>query len=358
LLKYELLDEAFSINDSTDLDEIRNMRKKLKDYLKKHGEDYQVRNVIAMLDVFYTENRFGSFEACYEVAESVFETLSKIDKWDFYDIRAIVPLIDYYSPNFEQIDYQAEKVLKKLEKFSDEERYPHIKSAIHMNMLLRTLRAKVDYSEDMQDPLRAKKLEQIFSKHYDEICNADGFPVRKAAAMVRKGRFFEDQSLIDEGFKTLESLGENNWIEGLKKEFSEFDRDEKFANRMNEADILIGRNFKKAREARGYFKEDIAAHIFKTAHDITLIEAGRQKISTADLRRAAGFLGVSFAEFYNDDIEITKDSPAALYREKREVGISRLLNKMSNDEIDLIYNTAKAVVNLNVPPESDFGDDD
>jgi len=284
------------------------------------------------------------------MAEPVFEVLSRMDKWDFYDIRVFVVLVDYYSPNFEQVDYQADIILQKLEDYSHEERYPYIKSALHMNMLLRLVRIKYSLDIDTQDIVSMQKLEQTFLKHYEEIMNFDGLVVRKAAAKIRRGRFFKDQSLIDEGFKALEELGENNWITQVKQEFSEFDRDEKNADIMNDLRAVIGKNFKKAREARGLTKKEIALYIFKTVHDITLVEEGRKMLSRNDLRRAAGFMGVPIVDFLDDDIEISNNSHAALYRKRCEHEILGCLAKMSNDEMDLIRNTAKAVVNLNVSP--------
>ena len=108
----------------------------------------------------------------------------------------------------------------------------------------------------MQDEALAKRLENIFLKHYNEIEKMDDFPVRKAAAMVRKGTFFKDQPLIDEGYKILKGLDENNWIEGLKKELSEFDRNEEVTKGVADSFALIGSNFKRIREARGISKSE------------------------------------------------------------------------------------------------------
>ena len=175
MLKHELMDEAFAINDNTNLKKIQNVRIKLRNYLKDHGEDYQIRNVIIMLDIFVIENKYEDYGKCYEIAESVFETLSKIDKWDFYDIRAIVPLIDYCSPDFEQIDYQANIILQKLEDYSHENRYHPIKSAIHMNMLFRLLRIRFLERIDMQNKEVVRRLENTFLKHYNAIQNHNVF---------------------------------------------------------------------------------------------------------------------------------------------------------------------------------------
>ena len=71
-------------------------------------------------------------------------------------------------------------------------------------------------------------------------------------------------------------------------------------------------------------------------------------LSRNDLRRAAGFMGATIIDFLDSDSEISNDSHTALYRGKCIDGILDFLKKMSNDEIDLIYNVSKSVVNLNV----------
>jgi len=245
LTKHELIEEAFGINDSVDLNKVQNMRNKLCEYIKNHGEDSQIRNIIIMLDVFIIEEKYGNYVECYFAAEPVFRELSQTDDWDFCDARVCATLIDYYSADFEKLDFQAEKVLEKLEKFSHEERYPHIKSALHMNMLLRLVQAKYSINIYLKDPVVTEKLNQMFSKHYEEIFNADGFPVRKAVAKIRKGRFSKDQSLIDEGYKTQEDLGENNYIESLEKELVNSNNDEKYIEDMSGKLADMDKRFKK-----------------------------------------------------------------------------------------------------------------
>jgi len=119
----------------------------------------------------------------------------------------------------------------------------------------------------------------------------------------------------------------------IKKELAEFDRNEKASNKTNEMYINIGKNFKKGREARGLTKEDMATRIFKTVDDITLIEAGYQRISRIDLHRAIGFLGITLTDLYGDDIEISNNSPVALYRERCADEVLDYLAKMPNDEM-------------------------
>jgi len=65
---------------------------------------------------------------------------------------------------------------------------------------------------DLQDPLTVDKLDRIFLKHYEEICNAYGLSLRKVVAMVREGMFFKDLLLIDKSFEILKDLGDKNWI--------------------------------------------------------------------------------------------------------------------------------------------------
>ena len=69
--------------------------------------------------------------------------------------------------------------------------------------------------------------------------------MRKAVAKIRKGRFSKDQSLIDEGYKTLEDLGENNYIESLEKELVNSNNDEKYIEDMSGKLADMDKRFKK-----------------------------------------------------------------------------------------------------------------
>jgi len=127
LIKHELIEEAFGINDSVDLNKVQNMRNKLCDYLKTQGEDRQIRNILIMLEIFIVEEKYNDYDTCYEKAEPVFKDLSQTDNWDFCDIRIFATLVDCCSLDFNEIDLQAETALKKLEDYSDNDRYPHNK---------------------------------------------------------------------------------------------------------------------------------------------------------------------------------------------------------------------------------------
>jgi len=77
LTKHELIEEAFGINDSVDLNKVQNMRNKLCDYLKTQGEDRQIRNILIMLEIFIVEEKYNDYDTCYEKAEPVFKDYPK-----------------------------------------------------------------------------------------------------------------------------------------------------------------------------------------------------------------------------------------------------------------------------------------
>jgi len=298
LSKFQLMDEVFSINDNTDLKKIQEARNKIVDYLKEHGEDPQIKDTLIILKIMAMENEYGDYEAAYELAEPIFKRLSQTDNWDFYDIRIFTWVIDCCSLDFDEIDLQAEKALKKLENHSYEGRYHHIKSAIHMNMLFRLLRTKYLERIDLQNKEVVRRLENTFLKHYTAIQDHNVLPPRRVAATVRKGAFFKDKALINKGYKELKELYEKDWIKSLEKELSDFERNERLVKDMISRGANISKNFKKAREARNLTKKEVAVYIFKTVHDITLVEEGRKMLSRGDLRRVAGLLGVTLVDLF------------------------------------------------------------
>ena len=311
------------------------MRGKLLDYQKNHKEDLQIRDLLIILDIFTMEIEFGDYEAAYEKAEPIFERLSQVSDWDFCDIRIFAALIDCCSLDFDEIDLQAETALTKLEEYSHEERYPYIKSAIHMNILFRLLRVRFLEIIDIQNKALVKRLESTFLKHYDAIHSQDGFHTRKAVALVRKGAFFKDESLIDEGYEALEDLKEYKWVESLEQELDNYVDEEKHSTRKRKDNEAIGRNLEKARLASGISKQELADSLRMTAADITLVEAGRKRLSYSNMRIAADALMVTYEYFIsgNGDSINKVSSEVMLERKALTEGHIELTKMLSNEEM-------------------------
>jgi len=162
LLKHQLIDEVFDICDSADLEKIKDARGKILAYQKNHEEDPQISDLLILIEILTTENEDGNYEASYELAEPIFNRLSRTKEWDYCDVRFFASLVDCCSLNFDHIDDQAETALRKLEDYSDNKKYSQTKSTIHMNVLFRLLRTKYLERIDMQNKALVKRLENTF----------------------------------------------------------------------------------------------------------------------------------------------------------------------------------------------------
>jgi len=235
---------------------------------------------------------------------------------------------------------QADAALTKLEKYSEEDGYFKTKSAIHMNILFRLLRVRFLEEIDIENKALVKRLENTFLKHYDAIQNQDGFHTRKAVALARKGAFFKDQSLIDQGYQTLADLNEDKWINSLEQELYNYDGEEEYAEELREENKKIGGNIEKARLASGLSKRKLAESLRMTVADITLVEAGRKRLSYNEIRKAADALSVTSEYFimgdggFDDGYFVKKLSSNAANKRKALIEeLNGQMKMLSNEEM-------------------------
>jgi len=229
-LKYQLLDELFSIGGNHKPDESRVVKSKLQDYAENNRDDLQIRDALIVLKTFEIESKNNDFETCCILAIPIFERLARAQDWDFYDIRLLTFFIDY-AKTLERADFLASKALEKLENYSHEKYYKTIKSGILLNMTLRLIREK---STKKHTPHFEDELAEMFSKYINsakELCEETD-TIQKAVILIRKGIFYKDISLADEGFDLLKENREYEAYKLLRDEAIDY----KLAIYINEDD--------------------------------------------------------------------------------------------------------------------------
>ena len=341
MLKYELLEEAFYITTNDNSEEIETIQNKLSDYLKSNGSDPQIEDAIRALDTFLIEAKNSDFEKCCEIAKPIFVRLSNPDDWDFYDIRILNRVVDY-AGTYKQVYELAENLLTKLEKYSHEERYKTIKVWILLNTMLRMLRAK--YFE-MDDLIVSEELDKIFSHCFDifmKISNEPEFNFHREVARIRRGLFYRDDEMTNEGFVRLRAMGNKAFykiLENYSEEYHGFLTEAQ--KRKKQLALTIGRNIHKKRKEMGLTARDLARVIDITPPYMGQIEAGDRTPSPINLSKLCDFFGVTPNYFYGiydkEDDKADSDDP----KSKQMTLLNGYAQNFSLEQLEFLVRIAK-----------------
>jgi len=267
-LKYQLLEEMLSMGGNYKPEESKAVKLKLQDYAENNKDDLQIRDALIVLKTFEIESRANDFETCCILAIPIFERLKSTSEWDFYDIRILTNVIDY-AETLEQVNFLASKALDELENYSSKKQYKHIKLGVLLNMTNRLLREKFSekFSQHIED-----KLEETFSEYANlviELCDETDI-IPKTIILVRKGIFYRDISIANEGFDLLKENGEHEVYKLLHAEAIGY----KLTNHIDEDDkkqfhalldelFAIGGNYKSDESKAIKLKLQSYAEIYK-----------------------------------------------------------------------------------------------
>ena len=230
LTKEEVLDKLLSIKGNHERDEVISALKESGNYYSEElQEDPQFQDVMRILDVWNNEASFRG--DVYDtsglnriMAAPIFERLADKEVWDFIDVRIMARVADYAKTYREVISF-AQKTLLRLEDFSDNKLYGGIQLALHMNMLVRLIRAKFSEIKGAEE---FNGLTETFMHHYNsalEICNRDTekFVIPLSMLAIRYGVFVMDNEKIGEGLDKLDYTENLHLQKLLKDELKEYE---------------------------------------------------------------------------------------------------------------------------------------
>jgi len=229
-LKHQLLEEMLTIGGNYKPDETKVVKSKLQDYAENNRNDLQIRDALIVLKTFEIESNYNDSETCCILSTPIFERLGRTPNWDFYDIRILACVIDY-TKTLEQTLSLVEEIFDKLENYSYEKLYNPIKLNISINMTLRLLREKFSSTDNNQSEDELGKIFSEYANSAVELCDKTDI-IHRAIVLVRKGIFYRDISLANEGFDLLKEKGEHEAYKLLQDEA----RDYKLTIHINEND--------------------------------------------------------------------------------------------------------------------------
>ena len=341
LLRQRLLEEVFDLGGNFRPDKSKALKTRLMSYLKDEGYDPQISDALAILEIDIIESEQNDFEASQELAIPILERLSDLDKWNLFDFRIFAAVVDY-ADTYDQVLFLAEEALQRLEEYSHEGLYTSIKLCIHVNITHRLLRTK--YFDEI-DPVSLDRLEGIFSGHFNSvmaICETRHFPLHKAMVMIRKGLFYKDYALANEGFLYLKASGEDELYKSMQDEVKEYKLYvDELKSSKKEFDFVVGKNIRKLRHSRKMTIEDLAVVLDRTDNAIGLIERGERGTTSYNVCKLAAFFNVPISVFYDETAVVPPVSDYKDAQIQKLVGFAKILPE---DVLDSIIQIVKAML--------------
>ena len=339
--KHKLLEEFFDTGGNHNLGDA--LKGKLLNYIKNSGNDPQISDALRILQMFEAERDYNDFKNSCKITVPIFERLANTDEWDIYDIMILATVIGH-AETYDYACMLAEEALVKLKEYADEKRYAGIKLTIHMNIMLRLLRVKYFDFEKLGS---SKKLENMFAKHTNAVlplCKGRKFLAYKAGVMIRKGLFYRDDNLVNEGFKLLSDNGEIEVYKMLQHDARQYGFYVDLTINKRQFDSIIGSNVRELRVARKMTTEDLAELLNVTPGSIGQLERGDRGTSGLTLRKLADIFGVSVDVLYYGTKIISLESN---YQEIQLQTLAAYARNLTEDEMECLISVAKNLMGLN-----------
>ena len=332
MIKKKLIDDALAIDAKET--KLKTMKEKLRRYLKKAGEDSQVKDVLTILKIFGKEP--DNFEEVVKIAAPIIERLNSTDEWDYCDTRIAATVI-CYTDTPEQAIMLTENALKRLKKF--EERHDIVELSVYANILCRLVRVKHDNTP-------FKKLETTFSEYVDQAlakCEKSMHFEYKAIILIRKGLFLKNHKDIEQGFKILKENEEYELYNTMQVEAAEYNFFIESSMSKKQYNAIIGSNIRKERIARNLSIDDLSKILGITTGAIGMIELGYRGATSYNLYRLADLFDISMDVFLDG---IKEASPADKNKNNKIDTLITFTKSLTPSELNHVIITAKNIKGL------------
>jgi len=301
------MDDIFAISNNYNLKELEDAKDKVRKYIEENGDDPQLNDTLIVLEIFIDENLNFKHDDHYiklikycEMAAPTLARLSVTDEWDYYDLRILCRVVDYAKTYKESIEI-AQRALKRLEDFSDKERYYHIKLAFHINILLRLTRAKYSETDGMDSTRSHSRILKLFVEHYQQIervCSGGKFPMYLAMAKVRYGVFINFDTFSQEGLDLFKKIGDHEGYEYWKKEIEEHKKFQNLAMNVGHFSDIVAKNIKEARINYGISSQKASKALGYVSDMVCAMERCQKEIKIVDVFKLAHLYGISTDDFF------------------------------------------------------------
>ena len=211
--KHDLLNEFFTLKGNYEIKKVDDIYKKLSRYIEEVEDDPQVKDIICIIHMWSCESSImGSNKhrsTIYEIITLLIDRLADKNTWDLYDTGTLAHMLAY-AKTYKQTLKLAKRALLELEDFVDDySKYcVVIKLVVHINVLLRLLRAKF---AEVKDAHEMDKLKEMFVFHYEaalELCSSDkkSFAISLEIITMRLKIFLAENDAIASAYSLPASI--------------------------------------------------------------------------------------------------------------------------------------------------------
>jgi len=298
--KTQLLDSFFNLGGNHNSESIVKMQEKFIKYINTHGYDRQISDVLIVSTMYVEEAKFNNFKKSHKIVLPIItRAINSIHEFDLYDIRILATVLGH-AKDYNQSCLLGEKLLKSLEKYSDDINYPRIKAAIHTNIATMLLRSNYyDIITSYED------LKNEFLKHIDiaiELCEKENFNDFIGTNIVRKGLFLGDFNIVDKGLDFAKNINDKIYSI-LLDEVNEYSSHIQFSITEPQLRSRIIKNIKRYRKYRDMSIEMLANKSGISLSFLVYIENGKRFPSIYNLFKIAKVLDISVDTILNDEGE-------------------------------------------------------
>ncbi|MCL2398664.1 MAG: helix-turn-helix transcriptional regulator, partial [Defluviitaleaceae bacterium] len=176
----------------------------------------------------------------------------------------------------------------------------------------------------------------------DILKDKDEFLGFRASVLIRKGTFYNDSALVNEGFKILKDAREEESYKMMKFECLEYQTYVNIDIIKDKLDTTIGENIRNQRIAYRLTQEELAHVLDINPKYISHIECGRRGLTTNHLIKIAWIFGVP--------IEVLTGLELAELKNFEDLQIKKMLlhyNKLTESEKDFVMEMIKYMPKIN-----------
>lgn len=346
-LKESLIKEFFDIGGNHKINEVEIVRKKMWEYIRTHGRDSQIEDVLTLIKMYKNEHSNNGFEVSRIIVEPLLARFVPVKEEEgFFGIRVLACVVDFAKTYKHTLEI-AKQVLNALTRHKHEKEYVFVKISIHISTLNRLLRCKYIDSDLLKCPKALAQLEIDFNYHSNEISNIytssgkdNKYWIPYAASRIREGLFKGNYDQVDESLKLVKEInGKDVWrlFQDEVNDYNVYTGNDISQFQFN---ALVGKNIRKLRNARKMSMEDLADELNLSSAFIGQIERGERGVSSYKLYKIGNVLGVSCDFFFRGEVPIHAPTEEEIARQEH----ADLVSKLSIEDLDVLNTMVKRFV--------------
>jgi len=321
VIKHGLMDEFFALGGNSDRAKILLLKKKVQKYFKNAAPDLQLMDLSRLIEVFLEELDLNDFDVVYRTAWPVVDRLMHTEKWDYYDIRIAVVVVDY-TMSYKATHRFAQKILNAWEEYYDHEQYSKVKLSVCVNTIFRFLRAKFYELDYVKPSSELNELRWLFSEYTKlglSLCESPENWVARTIINIRKGIFERDHEAVDEGLILMRERGGTVMYRLMADEVSGYNVFSDNNITKLQVNLKVGRTIRRLRKAKGMTLEEFAPKVGMSVSALALAEQGKRAMTAYDLAIMTHVLEISVDELMGGKGRV-------IIREEANTEIRRLNN--------------------------------